>query len=408
MLSVKDAQEKILAVISPTDLIEESLESTSGKYLGKDIIASMNLPPFDNSSMDGFAVQSKDTISSGRDHPITLRVIDDIPAGKNPNIPITPGSCARIMTGAPIPQGADAVIKYEDTDFNFRDPDSSAPLNVNLYHEVQPGDNIRTSGEDICIGDLVLERKTKLRPQGLGFLASLGYEKVTVHRSPVAAIVSSGDELIPASIPLTPGKTRDSNSYTLRALTEETGTRSLNLGIVPDEKTLIKEALDEAVDAKVDLIISSAGVSVGAFDYVRHVVIENGSLDFWKVNVRPGKPLAFGSYRGIPFFGLPGNPVSAFVSFELFVRPVLLKLIGAASLFRPVQSIILEDEIQSDGRESYLRGIAVLENGIWKAKLTGHQGSGNLHSLIKANTLLILPSGVKSLPAGSQVSCWFI
>jgi len=168
LLSVKDAQEKILAVISPTDLIEESLESTSGKYLGKDIIASMNLPPFDNSSMDGFAVQSKDTISSGRDHPITLRVIDDIPAGKNPNIPITPGSCARIMTGAPIPQGADAVIKYEDTDFNFRDPDSSAPLNVNLYHEVQPGDNIRTSGEDICIGDLVLERKTKLRPQGLG------------------------------------------------------------------------------------------------------------------------------------------------------------------------------------------------------------------------------------------------
>ncbi|MFN2216448.1 MAG: gephyrin-like molybdotransferase Glp [Anaerolineales bacterium] len=408
MLSVKKARERILEFFSSTNPIEIPLETSLGKFLSGDIVSKINLPLFDNSSMDGFAIISKDTNGARSDHPIRLKVVDDIPAGKNPTITIKPGTCARIMTGAPIPKGADSVVRFEDTDFDFNHPGTSTPEFVESYEEVKQGDNIRKCGDDIRIGDVVLQEKTRIRAQEVGFLASLGFEKVPVHRTPLAAIMSSGDELIPANAPLSPGKTRDSNSYILKALTEGAEAETLNLGIVPDDQHLIKESLDKAAAANVDLIISSAGVSVGAFDYVRQVVEEYGNLDFWKVNVRPGKPLAFGSYRGIPFFGLPGNPVSAFISFELFVRPALLKMVGAAVLTRPIHQVILEEDIKSDGRESYLRAIVVMDNGAWKAKLTGHQGSGNLHSLTSANALLILPSGVKSLPAGSPIDCWFL
>ena len=408
MLSVKKARERILEFFSPTNPIEIPLETSLGKFLSGDIVSKINLPLFDNSSMDGFAIISKDTNGARSDHPIRLKVVDDIPAGKNPTITIKPGTCARIMTGAPIPKGADSVVRFEDTDFDFNHPGTSTPEFVESYEEVKQGDNIRKCGDDIRIGDVVLQEKTRIRAQEVGFLASLGFEKVPVHRTPLAAIMSSGDELIPANAPLSPGKTRDSNSYILKALTEGAGAETLNLGIVPDDQHLIKESLDKAAAANVDLIISSAGVSVGAFDYVRQVVEEYGNLDFWKVNVRPGKPLAFGSYRGIPFFGLPGNPVSAFISFELFVRPALLKMVGAAVLTRPIHQVILEEDIKSDGRESYLRAIVVMDNGAWKAKLTGHQGSGNLHSLTAANALLILPSDVKSLTAGSPIDCWFL
>jgi len=236
----------------------------------------------------------------------------------------------------------------------------------------------------------------------------VGMAQVPVHRKPVLALLSSGDELITADAPLTDGKIRDSNTYTLTACAHKTGTKVIQLGIVPDDRVAIKSALDRAVEEKVDMIVSSAGVSVGAYDFVREVVEEQGRLEFWKVNLRPGKPIAFGSYRGIPFFGLPGNPVSAFIGFELFVRPVLQKMSGSPSIHRPRLIASLEEEITSDGRESYLRASLTNQDGYWTAKLTEHQGSGNLLSLVRANALLIVPSGVKSLPAGTNVEAWFI
>jgi molybdopterin molybdotransferase len=208
--------------------------------------------------------------------------------------------------------------------------------------------------------------------------------------------------------PLSPGKIHDSNSYTLIALVKKYGAIPLNLGIVPDKAQAVQSILDRAVAEKADLILSSAGVSVGAFDFVRTVVEQGGKLDFWRVNMRPGKPLAFGDYQGIPFIGLPGNPVSAFVGFEVFVRPTLLKMAGHESWSRLVLPVELLEPIHSDGRESYLRGIVEYRERGWQAKLAGHQGSGNLRSLAQANALLLIPSGVKSLPAGARVDAWLL
>jgi molybdopterin molybdotransferase len=236
----------------------------------------------------------------------------------------------------------------------------------------------------------------------------LGEAEVRVHRTPRVAVFSTGDELLPAGLPLSPGKIYDSNTYTLVSLVERYGGRPVNLGIVPDREEAVRESLDRAAREQVDLIVSSAGVSVGAFDFVRTVVEGEGHLSFWRVNMRPGKPLVFGDYRSIPFFGLPGNPVSAFVGFEVFVRPALMKMSGLGDWSRPAQPVELEEAVESDGRESYLRGVVSHHDGRWVAHLTGHQGSGNLRSLVQANALLLIPSGVKSLPVGARVNAWLL
>jgi molybdopterin molybdotransferase len=229
---------------------------------------------------------------------------------------------------------------------------------------------------------------------------------VVVYRQPRIALLSSGDELLPAEAPLAPGKIHESNSRVLSVLAGSMGVEVIQLGIATDSEADIRTRLDRAVHEKADMIVTSAGVSVGAFDFIKSVIEDAGGLDFWKVNMRPGKPLAFGKYKGIPIFGLPGNPVSAFVGFEVFVRPALEKLIGVEVKTRPRQTAQLAEPIQSDGRESYLRAIVSQENGRLTARLTGHQGSGNMFSLVRANALLIVPSGVKSLPAASEVEIW--
>jgi molybdenum cofactor synthesis domain-containing protein len=246
----------------------------------------------------------------------------------------------------------------------------------------------------------------RLRPQDVGFLSMLGFAQVPVYRQPRIAIFSTGDELVPVEEQLRPGKIHDSNSYTLIAAVELAGGKAFNLGIVADREDKVRDCLDQAVAMQVDLILSSAGVSVGAFDFVRSVVERQGDLDFWRVNMRPGKPLAFGHYQGIPFIGLPGNPVSAFVGFEVFVNPALLKLGGVKDWTRPTRQVHLLEGIESDGRESYLRAVVLRKEGRLAAKLTGHQGSGNLRSLVQANALLVIPAGVTSLPAGSAVEAW--
>ena len=408
MLSVSEAQQRILSHFEPVEAQALPLEQTAGRVLAQDIFAAIDLPLFDNSGVDGFALHASDLERVRSTGSITLSVVADIPAGSSTEITLQSGQAARIMTGAPVPEGAEAVVMVEDTDFNDRAPGTPVPKNVTVYKPAKSNTNIRQRGEDMRTGTKVLSRGQRLRPQDLGLLAMLGVATVPVHRRPRLALLSSGDELIPLEATLTPGKVRDSNTYTLSAQAAQSGVEVVRLGVAADERLAVQSMLERAVAEGVDVIVSSAGVSVGAFDFIKDVVEEQGSLDFWKVNMRPGKPLAFGHYQDIPFFGLPGNPVSAFIGFEVFVRPALEKLGGAIPQPRPRQHARLAGPVNTDGRETYLRAVVTEENGTLVARLTGHQGSGNLLSLVQANALLIVPSGVKSLPANAEAEVWML
>jgi molybdopterin molybdotransferase len=386
------------------------LYKAAGRVLSEDIKSEIDLPLFTNSSMDGFAVRSEDIGGADPNHSVKLSILEDIPAGKKSTKVLDNNQASRIMTGAIIPDGADAVVPIEYTD--QYDPESRTepelPEEIEIYRSVKSGDYIRKKGEDVSANEIVLVSNTLLRPQDVGLLAMLGKANISVYRRPRIVILSTGDELVEVELPLQLGKIHDSNAYTLSALISRDYGEPVYLGIVPDQKRAVRDFLVEAVKKDADLILSSAGVSVGAFDFVRSVVQNDGALDFWRVNMRPGKPLAFGNFQGVPFIGLPGNPVSAFVGYEVFVQPVIRKLAGMnASPRKRVKTKILED-INSDGRESYLRAIVKSQNGEWIARLTGHQGSGNLLSLVQANALLIIPSGVKSLPSGTEVEAWLL
>jgi molybdopterin molybdotransferase len=408
VLSVDQARERILSHFQPVTTETLPLAGCSNRVLAQDIAATSDLPPFNNSSMDGFAVRAADVVDAASDSPRSLRVVADIPAGSHTMISLASGEAARIMTGAPVPDGADAIIPVEDTNFDNRDAGTPAPEEVQILRSARPGTNIRPRGMDLRFGEVVLNQGRVLKPQDLGLLAMLGLANVLVYRKPRIALFSSGDELLPVEAPLEDGKIRDSNSYTLAALLEEAGVEVIRLGVAKDNPDAVRAFLEKAVDLNVDLILSSAGVSVGAFDFVKQVIETNGRMDFWRVNMRPGKPLAFGEYQQILFIGLPGNPVSSFVGFEVFVRPTLQRLRGAFNGNRPTVRVKCQEQIDSDGRESYLRAQVHEEDGNFIARLTGHQGSGNLHSLVQANALLIIPAGVKCVPAGQEVNAWLI
>jgi molybdopterin molybdotransferase len=408
LLSVDQARERILSQFQPVTTETLPLAACSHRVLAQEILATNDLPPFDNSSMDGFAVRAEDVIEASAASPRSLRVVADIPAGSYPAISLGPGEAARIMTGAPIPDGADTVIPVEDSNFDNRNAGVPAPQEVQIFRSAKSGWNIRRRGMDIRAGEIVLNKGRVLKPQDLGLLAMLGFAHVLVYRKPRIALFSSGDELLEVNAPLEAGKIRDSNSYTLAALIEESGAEVIRLGVAKDTQESVQNLLDKAVELNVDLILSSAGVSVGAFDYVKQVIESNGRMDFWRVNMRPGKPVAFGEYKGVPFIGLPGNPVSAFVGFEVFVRGAIGRLSGASNGVRPMVHVRCEEQIDSDGRESYLRAQVQEKDGILVARLSGHQGSGNLYSLVQANALLIIPAGVKCVPAGQELQAWLI
>ena len=399
MLTVTEARERILSNFKTTTTETIPLTDSAQRVLGVDILVDGDYPPFDNSAMDGFALRSEDTTAS----PTTLNVVADIPAGSPPTISLTAGEAARIMTGAQVPQGADCVIPVEDTDFNDRNAGTTPPKTITFTKQMKAGDNVRPHGTDMRAGETVLKKGRTLKAQDLGLLATLGIANVTVHKKARVALLSSGNELLDANAPLEPGKIRDSNSYALAAAIQSADTDVIRLGVAKDTRESVTSLLDKAAAENADLILSSAGVSVGAFDFIKEVIEANGQMDFWKVNMRPGKPLAFGEYRGIPFIGLPGNPVSAFVGFEVFVRPALERLNGKMDGGRQTVKVRCAEEVNSDGRESYLRVKIHMDDGIRTAVLTGHQGSGNLLSLVQADALLIIPAGVKCVPAGSEV-----
>jgi len=403
-LSVDEAKRKIVENFSALGAETIPLNSAAGRVLAENILSGYDLPLFPNSSMDGFAVRSNDVVGATSDKPKTLKVVDDIPAGKVSLMTIEKDQTSRIMTGAPLPDGADAVIPIEDTNqFNPGKQSEPLPLEIQVFRTIQFGDYVRQKGEDIHSGEKVLSSGTRIRPQEVGLLAMLGITEVPVVRRPRIAIMSTGDELVPIDMPLQAGKIHDSNTYTLHAQILRDGGEPLNLGIASDLETAVYERLAMAASCEVDLIISTAGVSVGAFDFVKSVVERYGNVGFWRVNMRPGKPLTFGNFQGIPFIGLPGNSVSAFVSYEIFVRPAIYRLSGFDNFEQLIVQVRLIDPVESDGRESYLRAFIKRQEGQWTARLTGHQGSGNLRSLIQANALLVIPSGVKSLPPSSVV-----
>jgi molybdopterin molybdotransferase len=408
VITVDEAQERILSRISPLEVEIVDLAHASGRVLAQAQYSRVALPQFDNSSMDGFAVRYEDVAGAKPDNPIELTVVGDTPAGTVFAGRVEAQQAVRIMTGAPLPEGADAVIPVEHTDFDGRTSGTPSPSSVKVYHAALLHQFIRPRGQDVQEGELALDAGKLLRPQEVGFLASLGIASVPVNRQPRVALFSTGDELIPVGAPAGAGKIYESNSYMLAALIEKYRGEVLFLGIIPDREIAVRECLLRAVRHKADLIISSAGVSVGAMDFVRSVLEAEGKLEFWRVNIRPGKPVAFGEFQGIPFIGLPGNPVSAYVAAELFVRPVLSKMAGLSSWRRPYLTVKVLDAIESDGRESYLRAWVEEKDSVWVASLTGHQGSGNLRSLVQANALLLVPSGVKSLPIGSEARAYLM
>ncbi|PIE82316.1 MAG: molybdopterin molybdenumtransferase MoeA [Chloroflexi bacterium] len=408
-LTVAEALEAVLAGVSVLSAESVPILDALGRVLAEPVVARDSLPPFANSSMDGYALRADDIVNACMQTPITLDVVGDIAAGRMSGTVVTTGTAVRIMTGAPLPPGADSVIPVEDTSEPWRDEERPLPKQIEIRRAVQPGDYVRGIGEDMLAGTAVLPQGHLLRPQEIGVLASLGRSKVKVIRRPRVAILATGDELLPVEEALQPGKIRNSNGYAQASQVKALGAEPIFLGIARDKEEDVRQKLQEGLDANVDLFVSSAGVSVGAYDVVKSVLVHDGQVGFWRVRMRPGKPLAFGTYAGIPYIGLPGNPVSAMVSFERFARAAILKMAGHSAVERPQVTVILQDVIHSDGRESYVRAVVSRnQQGDYLATTTGSQGSHMMTSLVQANALLIVPEGVEFVGRGEKLTAWMI
>jgi molybdopterin molybdotransferase len=403
LLNVEDALNRILAAIETRPTESVPLPDALDRVLAEDVQAAIDLPPIANSSMDGFAVRAADVVSATPDTPHPLTVTQDIPAGAYSEVALNSGEAARIMTGAPLPPGADAIVPVEATDADWATGgEASLPTTVHIRQAVKPGAYVRPVGEDIAAGQIVLKAGMVLRPAEIGVLAALGIATVPVIRRPRVAILSSGDELVDIDVPLGPGQIRNSNSYVLEGLVRQHGGAPYRIPTARDTLADVRRAFRAALDGQPDLVLSSAGVSVGARDVVRTVLDELGEVTLWRINLRPGKPLAFGQVRGVPFFGLPGNPVSAQVTFDVLVRPALCKLAGRPDRV-PMAEAMLAEDIPADGRQTYFRVTLRHDaNGDLIASTTGTQSSGAMRSMVLADGLLIVPAGVREAKAGQR------
>ncbi|MDE2854331.1 MAG: molybdopterin molybdotransferase MoeA [Chloroflexota bacterium] len=403
LLNVDAALENILADIKTLEAETVSLPDSYNRVLAEDIISPIDLPPFDNSAMDGYAIRHKDSAAASQSKPATLAVTMDIMAGSAPDKALEASSAARIMTGAPIPQGATAVIPVEDTDDDWgKGEDSPLRGEVRLFRRLRCGENIRLAGENIKAGETIMTAGTVIGPAEIGMIAGIGRPRVAVIRQPKVAILSSGDELVDIYDELTPGKIRDTNGYTLAGLIRGAGGVPIRLPIAKDRLDSVRALYRRALEINPDLLISTAGVSVGAADLVRLVMEELGEIDFWRINMRPGKPLAYGTIQGVPFFGLPGNPVSTMVTFEVLVRPALAKIAGREAQRRSIMATIADD-IRSDGRRTYARVTLKRDGERLIARSTGIQSSGALMSMVLADGLAIVPEDRTFVPAGAEL-----
>lgn len=392
VLSVEEALERILATVQVLESERVPLLEALGRVLAEEVTADRDIPPLPNSAMDGYAVRAADVAQV----PARLRVIAEAPAGHLCPMEVGPGTAVRIMTGAPIPVGADTVVPFEHTH-----PDGEG---VEILRETRPGANVREAGEDVRAGQVVLTPGRVLHPQEIGMLAALGRTEVAVIRRPRVAILATGDEVVPPWETPGPGQIRDANSYTVAAQVRRYGGVPLILGVVRDEEMLVREGVRRALAERADLIVTSGGVSIGDFDLVKQVLAAEGEMRFWSLNMKPGRPLAFGVVGGVPLVGLPGNPVSAMIATELFIRPALLKMQGFTDWSWPELRARLTDPIvRKDGRRHYLRVRLRETPEGWEATLTGDQGSGILSSLVQADGLAVIPEDMDHLPAGAEV-----
>lgn len=410
MISVEEARDRILAFFDRLPAERKPLLNALGQVLAEDVVAPFDIPPLDNTAMDGYAVRAADTAGASESSPVELRVVADLAAGYIHETPLGPGEAIRIMTGAPMPPGADAIVPFEETDEPLRGP-NEAPrkgATVRVMKAANVHANIRFRAEDVQQGQAVVPAGRVLRPSEVGVLASIGLNEVAVYRRPVVAVLSTGDEITEPGQPLLPGRIYDANAYSVAAMVRKFGGIPRLLGISRDTVEDMTRKIHEGLDA--DMLVTSAGVSRGDFDVVKDVLAREGAIDFWTVRMKPGKPLAFGAFtapdgRRVGHLGLPGNPVSSMVSFELFGRPAIFKMLGRSDWERPIIRAVTRDRVvNADGRRFYARCIVSRgEDGRWYADLTGPQGSGILTSMSAANALTIIPESVPEAKPGDEI-----
>lgn len=392
MKPLPEAQREVLAAMTPLPPVRMPLGEALGLVLAEPVDVPHDIPPFANSAMDGFAVRAADTVGA----PVTLEILEDVPAGSTPALPVGPGRATRIMTGAPMPEGADAVVMVEDT--------SSSGDRVRIGEPVAVGDSVRAAGGDLEAGRRAFDAGERLGPALLGVLASIGVTAPVVRRRPRVAILSTGDEVLPAETEvLPPGAIRDANRPMLVARVAGLSAEVLDLGIVPDDAVMLRSVLEEAAESA-DIVLTSGGVSMGDYDVVKQVLAEMGSVDFWQVAMQPAKPFAFGFVGSTPLFGLPGNPVSVTVSFEQFARPAILCRMGSRALFRPRVPGTLTEAVDTDAEKAvFLRVTVHQQEGEWLAAPSGGQSSNVLSALARADAFAVVPVGTGCLAAGKRV-----
>ena len=404
-LAPRDAAGRILSAVRRQPPLRIPLDDALGSILAEPAVSPLDIPPWTNSAMDGYAARAADVRGASPGRPQRLRVVEVIPAGGFPSRTIGPGECARIFTGAPMPEGADSVIRQEDT----RTGEGGRPGNgeVEVLNDRDCGVNLRLRGEDVRKGSVVLPAGTELGPAHLGVLASIADAYPVVFRRPRVAILGSGDEIVDVDQPeaiITGRKIASSNTHTLHALVRSAGGEPVHLGIARDTPDSLRQHLSRSADS--DLLVTSAGISVGEHDHLRAVLQEmGGRLDFWKLSMRPGAPVGFGELGGVPWIGLPGNPVSTMVTFELFVRPAIRKMMGHVLPFRRTLPVRVAEPIRLGPRlQHFLRAVVSPPAGddhLPSARLTGPQGSGILTSMVAANALLVIPEGQHETAQGA-------
>lgn len=393
MRPLRAAQAEVLAALLPLPGVEEALSNSLGLVLASSIVAPHPVPPFANSAMDGYAVRAVDVAGA----PVALRVVEDVPAGSVASNAVGAGTAIKIMTGAPMPSGADAVVRVEDT--------QQTGDEVTIRIGVAAGTSVRTAGGDVKAGAQVLSPGTRLTPVHIGVLANLGVAMVPVHRRPRVAVASTGDELVAVDgPPLGPGQIRDSNRPMLAAMLTEMGVEVVDLGRIRDQPNELRRSLAQAVD-QADVIITSGGVSMGEYDVVKTVLSEMGSVNFWQVAMQPAKPFAFGRVGGLPFFGLPGNPVSSMVAFEQFARPGLLKMMGAHRLLRARIKGRTKLDLRTDPAKTvFVRVRTWMEDEVRWSEPSGGQSSNVLTAVANGDAFAVVEEGVDLVTAGAPVS----
>ena len=396
--SVHEALQQILAGIRPLDVERVALRDAFGRVLAEDVRSPIEHPPWDNSSMDGYAVRGDDIASATASTPVRLRILETVRAGQRPSRSVEPGTAIRVMTGAPVPSGADTVVRVEDTDGGEND--------VEIRDARDLRRNVRPRGEDLHVGQVAVEAGTSIEAAQLGVLASVGAAMVPVFRRPRVAVMATGDELVDVDhfdAVLAGDRIVSSNSYTLTAAARAAGAEVVDLGIVEDDPAVYRERLRNAEGC--DLLVTSGGVSVGAYDFTKDVLREMGAdLRLWRIRMRPGAPLGFGMLGEMPWLGLPGNPVSSMVTFELFARPLIRRQLGHARIFRPAMDVIMRDEITlAAPLTHFFRGIVEWGADGATASLTGPQGSGLLTSMARANALLVVPPEQMTVRRGDRL-----